>query len=442
MKKVITYGSFDLFHFGHQRLLERAKALGDYLIVGVTSDDYDRVRGKINIAQSLAERIAAVKATGLADMVIVEEYDGQKIDDIKKYNVDVFTIGSDWKGKFDYLNNYCKVVYLERTKGVSSSEIRSEKRATKLGLVGDSCAFFKKFIKESTFVNGLNIVSVCPEKLQIANPSVQELKLQAYDSYDAMLKDVDAVYIKTDYAKRYNYIKKALKHGKNILCESPICLDINKCQEIFDLATKNHCVLMEAIRTAYTTAYKRLSLLAEIGKVGDVLSIETTCTNMQRNDPDHLASLYEWGPNAILPIFQILGTNYKSKTFITRQNSKEIKGDAFTKINFIYNHATASATVAEGAKSEGDLVITGTKAYIYVPAPWWKTEYFELRYENPAHNRRYFYQLDGEGIRYELVEFLQAIQDSKDVPRIDRSTTLAICQTMQDFKERKGLVEI
>ena len=91
MKKVITYGSFDLFHFGHQRLLERAKALGDYLIVGVTSDDYDRVRGKINIAQSLAERIASVKATGLADMIIVEEYDGQKIDDIKKYNVDVFT---------------------------------------------------------------------------------------------------------------------------------------------------------------------------------------------------------------------------------------------------------------------------------------------------------------------------------------------------------------
>ena len=445
MKKVITYGSFDLFHFGHQHLLERAKALGDYLIVGVTSDDYDRVRGKINIAQSLAERIAAVKATGLADMVIVEEYDGQKIDDIKKYNVDVFTIGSDWKGKFDYLNNYCKVVYLERTKGVSSSEIRSEKRATKLGLVGDSCAFFKKFIGEGPFVNGLNIVGICPEKLQTSEPTTQELKelnLQVYKSYDTMLKNVDAVYIKTNYTSRYDYIKKALKAGKNVLCESPICLDVNKCKELFKLAKENHCVLMEAIRTAYSTAYKRLALLAEIGKVGDVLSIEATCTSMQRNDHNCLASLYEWGPNAILPIFQILGTKYKSKTFITRQSSKEIKGDAFTKINFIYNHATASATVAEGAKSEGDLVITGTKAYIYVPAPWWKTEYFELRYENPAHNRRYFYQLDGEGIRYELVEFLQAIQDSKDVPRIDRNTTLAICQTMQDFKERKDLIEI
>ena len=150
MKKVITYGSYDLFHFGHQRLLERAKALGDYLIVGVTSDDYDRVRGKINIAQPLAERIAAVKATGLADMIIVEEYDGQKIDDIKKYNVDIFTVGSDWRGKFDYLNKYCKVTYLERTQGVSSSEIRAEKRATNLGLIGDSYNYFQKIIKNFT----------------------------------------------------------------------------------------------------------------------------------------------------------------------------------------------------------------------------------------------------------------------------------------------------
>ena len=442
MKKVITYGSFDLFHYGHQRLLERAKKLGDYLIVGVTSDDYDRVRGKINVAQSLGERIASVKATGLADMIIIEEYDGQKIDDIKKYNVDVFAIGSDWKGKFDYLGNYCKVVYLDRTKGISSSKIRSEKRATKLGLVGDSCAFFEKFLKESKFVNGLEIVSVYPEKLKSTDQAIQKLNLKVYESYDNMLKNVDAVYIKTDYSKRFDYIKNALKNGKNVLCESPMCLDENKCQELFKLAKKNKCVLMEAIRTAYTTAYKRLALLSEIGKIGNVLSIEATCTSMRRNDPDHFASLYEWGPNALLPVFQILGTNYQTKTIITHKNLTLAQGDAFTKINFIYEHATASITVAEGAKSEGDLVISGDKAYIYVPAPWWKTEYFELRYEDPAYNRRYFYQLDGEGIRYELVEFLQSMKDGKDVPRIDYNTTLAICKVMQDFKAQKDLIKI
>ena len=106
MVKVITYGTFDVLHEGHIRLLKRAKALGDYLIVGVTGDDYDLSRGKINNRQSVSDRIEAVRETGLADEIIVEEYDGQKIDDIRKYGADIFAIGSDWEGKFDYLRDY------------------------------------------------------------------------------------------------------------------------------------------------------------------------------------------------------------------------------------------------------------------------------------------------------------------------------------------------
>ena len=98
MVKVITYGTYDMLHYGHIRLLERARELGDYLIVGVTADDFDRSRGKINVEQSLAERMEGVRATGLADEIIVEEYEGQKIDDIQRYDVDIFTVGSDWRG--------------------------------------------------------------------------------------------------------------------------------------------------------------------------------------------------------------------------------------------------------------------------------------------------------------------------------------------------------
>ena len=155
MVKVITYGTYDMLHRGHIRLLERAKALGDYLIVGVTADDFDKTRGKINVQQSLMERIDGIKSTGLADEIIVEEYEGQKIDDIKKYDVDIFTVGSDWKGKFDYLNEYCKVVYLERTQGVSSTEIREQKRQLRMGLVGES-KYLCKLLKESTYVNGFS----------------------------------------------------------------------------------------------------------------------------------------------------------------------------------------------------------------------------------------------------------------------------------------------
>ena len=439
MKKVITYGSFDLFHFGHRRLLERAKKLGDYLIVGVTSDDYDRTRGKINAEQSLAERIAAVKATGLADLVIVEEYDGQKIDDIKKYNVDTFAIGSDWEGKFDYLRNYCEVIYLERTKGISSSEIRAEKRALKLGLVGDSLGYFSKIITESKFVNGLSISGIFSERGE--GEEIQKLGVNKFNSLDEALENSDAVYIKTDYEKRYEVIKRSLEAGRNVLVESPITLDPKQTEELFTLARKKKLVLMEAIRTAYSTAYQRLALLAEIGKIGEVVSVEATCTSQKRNNPEKCASLYEWGPNAMLPVFQVLGTDYKKKTIISRID-KKTGGDEITKINFIYKSATASIYVAEGAKAEGELVISGTEGYIYVPAPWWKTEYFEVRYEDTTKNRRYFYQLDGEGIRYELVEFLQATKDQKDVPRIERKVSLKISEVMKELRDGKDLVEI
>ena len=118
MVKVITYGTYDLLHQGHINLLRRAKALGDYLIVGVTTDNFDLERGKLNVRNNVMERIENVRKTGLADEIIIEEYLGQKIDDIQRYDVDIFAIGSDWEGHFDYLKEYCEVVYLERTEGI------------------------------------------------------------------------------------------------------------------------------------------------------------------------------------------------------------------------------------------------------------------------------------------------------------------------------------
>ena len=101
MKKVITYGTYDLLHQGHINLLRRAKELGDYLIVGVTSDSFDRGRGKLNVRNNVLERVEAVKATGYADEVIIEDYLGQKIDKIHKDYLEVFGMGSDWSGNFN-----------------------------------------------------------------------------------------------------------------------------------------------------------------------------------------------------------------------------------------------------------------------------------------------------------------------------------------------------
>ena len=409
MTKVITYGTYDLLHYGHIRLLERAKALGDYLVVGVTADDFDKSRGKINVQQSLMERIEAVRATGLADEIIIEEYEGQKIDDIRRLEIDIFTVGSDWKGKFDYLNEYCKVVYLDRTEGVSSSEIRSERHKTRIGLVGES-HIIAKFENECGFVNGIEIIGCFSER-----PELLKIKCrQIYDSYESLIKDVDALYIISHPTKHYEQIKMALQNRKHVICESPIALSREDAEELFALAKANSCVLFDGIKTAYSTAFARLLLLVKSGRIGRVLSVDATCTSLENlENIDYSVrwnSITQWGPTAMLPIFEILGTDYTNCQIFSIILDKKYHYDTFTKINFTYPHAVASLKVGNGIKSEGELIISGEKGYVYVPAPWWKTDYFEVRYEDPTKNRRYFYQLDGEGIRYEIIVFLKMLE--------------------------------
>ena len=248
MKKVITYGTYDLFHYGHQRLLERARALGDYLIVGVTADDFDKARGKINVEQSLMERIEAVKKTGLADEVIVEEYEGQKIDDIQRYDVDIFAIG-----KFDYLNEYCKVVYLDRTQGVSSTELRSERNLVRLGLVGRYNGI-RKYATESSYVNGLKVTGAFVDDQERFRKDFPEVSFVA-DNYEALLEQVDAVYIVSRPAHHYEHIKQAILKNKHVLCESPIALSIEQYEELTSLAKQQGVILMDAIKTAYWSDY-------------------------------------------------------------------------------------------------------------------------------------------------------------------------------------------
>ena len=435
MIKVITYGTYDLFHYGHQRLLERAKELGDYLIVGVTADDFDKQRGKINVKQSLIERIESVRVTGLADEIIVEEYEGQKIDDIKRMDVDIFTVGSDWIGHFDYLKEYCDVVYLDRTQGVSSSDLRSEKRTLKLGLVGYG-SVLKKFFDESKYVNGIEISSIYLENDEEKN-IYNDLNLMLYDSYEMLLKNCDAVFIVSHVRKHYTQIKQALNQGKHVLCESPLTLNELDYVELKKLANKNNLILMESIKTAYSTAYNRLLLLIKGGKIGDVYSIDATCTSLREHDEYSRNSIGSWGPIALLPIFQIFGVNYKNKTINSLILDNDSHYDLFTKIDFQYENSVASIKVANGVKSEGELIISGTKGYAYVPAPWWKTDYFELRFENLENNKKYFYQLDGEGIRYELVAFTKAIELGKDMAYIESNISRAICKIMEEFENNK-----
>ncbi|PWR33397.1 glycerol-3-phosphate cytidylyltransferase [Listeria monocytogenes] len=125
MKKVITYGTFDLLHWGHIHLLKRAKALGDYLIVAISSDEFNRIKHK-EAYHSYEHRKLIIEAIRYVDEVIPENNWEQKRDDIEKYGIDVFVMGDDWEGEFAFLKDVCEVVYLPRTEGISTSQIKDE----------------------------------------------------------------------------------------------------------------------------------------------------------------------------------------------------------------------------------------------------------------------------------------------------------------------------
>ena len=124
MKKVITYGTFDLFHVGHLNILRRAKELGDYLVVAVSSDAFNEIKGKKCVIPDY-ERMAIVEAIKYVDEVIPENDWEQKVKDVQEHDIDVFVMGNDWEGKFDFLKEYCEVVYLPRTEGISTTQLKN-----------------------------------------------------------------------------------------------------------------------------------------------------------------------------------------------------------------------------------------------------------------------------------------------------------------------------
>jgi glycerol-3-phosphate cytidylyltransferase len=411
MKKVITYGTFDLFHFGHQRLLERAKALGDYLIVGVTTDNFDLERGKMSTCNNVMERIEAVKATGLADQIVIEEYKGQKIDDIQKYGVDIFAIGSDWEGYFDYLKEYCEVVYLPRTQGISSTQLREERPMVRFGVIGTG-SIASRFVNESKFVNSNSIVAAYNPNRGESEAFCKKFGLEAIKTDTELLEHCDAVYIASPHYTHYDYAKCALKAGKHVLCETPFVFCRKQAEELFKLAEEKKLVLMVALKTAYCPAFVHLVSLLKSGSIGEIVEVNASVTTLTdetsaKMNKDYMGgSMSENACFPMLPIFKLLGTGFENINFYSKMKNDV---DMFTKAVFRYPSAVASFQVGLGVKTEGNLVVAGTKGYAYVPAPWWKTDYFELRYEDQNLNKKFFHTWAGDGLRYEIKDFVTAI---------------------------------
>lgn len=387
MKKVITYGTYDLLHQGHINLLRRAKELGDYLIVGVTNDSFDRDRGKLNVRNNVLERVEAVKATGYADQIIIEDYVGQKIDDIQKYDVDIFAIGSDWEGKFDYLNEFCKVVYLPRTEGISSTLLRAESQdEVKVGIIG--CGrIARKFAQEALFVSAVKITNAFDVDFAKAAQFVVDFNIPEVNrNIEKFLTSVDAVYIATPNIFHYELIKRSLEAGKHVLCENAMVTKYEEAKELFALAEQKQLVLLEGVKTAYMPAFCHLITMIKSGLIGDVVDIDASVSVLKYDkkarelDPKLGGGcMYEMGSYPLLPIFKLLGTDYKSLQLYSKMDGGV---DVYTRGFIRYDNSTCSFKLGMNVKTEGNLVVSGTKGYAYVPAPWWKMDYYELRYEN------------------------------------------------------------
>ncbi len=444
MKKVITYGSFDLFHEGHYRLLKRAKELGDYLIVGVTTQQYDEYRGKMNVINSLMERIENIKQTGFADEIIIEDHEGQKVEDIQKYGVDIFTVGSDWYGKFDFLNQYCEVVYLERTKGISSTLMRQKDYSIiRIGVIGTG-RIAVRFAPEVKYVSGANLEGVYNPRIESARKYAEQFELKFFtDDLDSFFEKIDAVYIASPHNTHYEYILKALEYGKHVLCEKPMVLQASQADKLYQLAKEKGLVLLEAIKTAYAPGFLKLLAIAKSGRIGRIRDVEASFTKLVTGDMRELrpeengGSVTELASYPLLAIVKLLGTDYKDFRFETFVDDNNV--DLYTKIYMNYENAISTAKVGLGVKSEGQLLISGTQGYIYVEAPWWKTQYFEVRHEESEHNEKFFSKFASEGLRYELSDFISMIYGNENKGfKLTPQESIAIADIIEAFIAKKN----
>ena len=438
MTRVITYGTFDLFHEGHYRLLQRAKALGDYLIVGVTTEKYDMERGKLNVIDSLMTRIENVRKSGFADEIIIEEAVGQKVSDVQKYHIDIFTVGSDWVGIFDYMSDYCKVVYLERTKNISSTMLRVQnKHILKIGIIGTG-RIANRFMPEVKLVSGISAQGVYNPHWESAKRFAERWEIDAYKSIEEFYEAVDAVYIASPHETHYDYIKSALEHGKHVLCEKPMVLDKVQAEELFRYARANNLILFEGIKTAYCPGFNRLLGVAGSGLIGNIRNVEACFTKLEDPESRELTdriyggSLTELGSYVMLPILKLYGEDYEDIRFDSVRDKNGL--DIFTKISVCYPNGIGTATCGLGVKSDGRLLIAGTKGYIIAEAPWWKTSYFEVHYEDPLEVEKYSERFLGDGLRYEISDFLSMINGRKSSEfKLTRSESVALADIMEQF---------
>ncbi len=433
MRTVITYGTFDLFHKGHYNILKRAKEEGDYLIVGVTGETYDVERGKLSVQDSLATRIENVKKTGFADKIIVEEYLGQKIQDIIKYHVDVFVIGSDWKGKFDHIAKYCEIKYLERTKDISSTQLREQNLPIyRFGIVTDEM-YDNDAVMESKIVSGIHIESVYAPMQRMADDFRDYYEInRGFSDYAEFLDSVDIVYVKVWGKERITYVEKALEAGKHVISDVPVTTDKEVGKRLLKIAEERAVVFMHNIPTIYLHAFSQLLWMARSNLIGDLVSIKCSISKQLFDDKNS----YDFADLAYYPVCtftKIFGTEYEDMYVkILRDNKQEAKYGILT---IAYPNAVAVAEISTEIEAKCEMRIYGTEGEIHIPDDWWRVGYFRVRQKSEDRPKNYSSNFEGNGFRYLMQAMLQEIRaEGSSNARITMEESQAILSLMKEIQ--------
>lgn len=313
----------------------------------------------------------------------------------------------------------------------------------RLGIIG-SGRIANRFVAECSFIAGIKVIGVYNPRGKSAEGFYKKHNLKFFTSKEEELfKKVDAVYIASPHATHYNYIKNALLNNKHVLCEKPMVLKKSEAEELYDLAENKKLVLMEGIKTAYCPGFNKVISLAKSGKIGEVKDVEACFTKLtdsglrEMQDIETGGSFSELGSYTVLAIIKILGMDYKNIRFDSIYSSNSI--DIYTKAYFNYDKSFATSKTGLGVKSEGELLISGTKGYIKVSAPWWKTSEFEVCYEDISQNEKYKEEFLGDGLRYEISEFVNYVEKFGEFKsKLSREESIEISNAIEQFFQNKN----
>ena len=298
----------------------------------------------------------------------------------------------------------------------------------RIGIVGTG-DMADRFLRESRHVKNVRVVAVFNPDFNLADRFCEGRDpLYPCRSYGELLSVTDAVYVASPLPTHYGYARTALENGRHVLCEMPFTETVQEAAELLKLAAKRNLTILPALKTAYCDSFRRMIIMARSGIIGEVVDVSATVTNLlPESTTVEFANerMLENFSYPLLTFLKLFGLKYRHlNAFFKREGNKML----FTHATVEYDNAMGSFKVGIGVKSEGSLVVSGTKGYIYVPAPWWKPDYFEVRFENPADNKKFFFPYEEAGLRYEIQALRDRISRKDAIEYVSREELLKMIE--------------